>query len=194
MWGEKLRNIISLREFLLLGLRGIIAAAVVAMGMATFNVKAQQPEAVADLKDASGKAVGRATFTQNLPGGGVWIHVDVTGLTLGVHAIHVHTMGVCEGPAFLSAGGHFNPEGHKHGLVNPEGPHAGDLPNMIANTAGKARYETANYRITLGIGPNSLFKAGGTSLVIHAGPDDNMSDPAGNSGARVVCGVIARTP
>lgn len=177
-----------------LGLWGVILAIAFFAGSAPFAAKAQQPGAVAELKDPSGKVIGHATLAQNLPGGGVWIRVDVRGLTPGVHAIHVHTTGVCEGPAFLSAGGHFNPEGHKHGLVNAEGPHAGDLPNMIVTAAGNARYETANYRITLGTGLNSLFKPGGTTLVIHAGPDDNVTDPAGNSGARIACGLITRAP
>jgi len=173
--------------------RVAIVVALCALVLAVWGMAlAQQPGAVADLKDANGKVVGHATFTQNLPEGGVWIHVEVTGLTPGVHAIHIHTTGVCEGPAFLSAGGHFNPDGHKHGFVNPDGPHAGDLPNMAVNAAGKARYDTANYRVTLGVGPNNVFKTGGTSLVIHAGADDYVSDPAGNSGPRVACGLISQ--
>ncbi len=166
----------------------------VAFGLSTtlVVVGAQEPLAVAELRNADGKVVGRATFTQNLPGGGVWIRVDVSGLTPGIHAIHIHAVGTCTAPGFLSAGGHFNPEGRKHGLENAEGPHAGDLPNLIATAVRTARHEAADYRVTLGAGANSLFGPGGTALVIHAMPDDNVTDPAGNAGVRVVCGVITR--
>jgi Cu-Zn family superoxide dismutase len=109
-----------------------------------------------------------------------------------VHGIHIHAAGTCAAPGFLSAGGHFNPGGLKHGFLNPEGAHAGDLPNMIVPASGASRYEAADYRITLGSGPNSLFGPNGTSLVIHAGPDDYSTDPAGNSGARVICGQILK--
>ncbi len=118
--------------------------------------------------------------------------MDVSGLTPRIHAIHIHAVGVCAAPGFLSAAGHFNPEGRKHGLVNAEGPHAGDLPNLIATVAGTAHHEVANYRVTLGAGASSLFGPNGTALVVHAMPDDNVTDPAGNAGARVVCGVITR--
>jgi Cu-Zn family superoxide dismutase len=102
------------------------------------------PEAAADIKDAKGRLLGRATFTP-LPGGsGVWVQVSVTGLPPGVHGIAVHEKGICEGPDFASAGGHFNPRGRQHGLAHREGAHAGDLPNMVVNDAGRARYEAAD--------------------------------------------------
>ncbi len=180
------------------GFLGALSAAIVGAaffpGIATFTALAQQPEATADLKDANGTRVGRAAFTQDLPGGGVLIHVEAERLKPGAHGIHIHTVGVCEGPAFTTAGGHFNPDNHKHGLANPQGPHAGDLPNLIATASGHARFDDANYRITLGEGPTSVFKPGGTALVIHADPDDDVSDPAGNSGPRIACGVITRSP
>lgn len=147
---------------------------------------------IAELKDASGKMVGRAIFTGNLPEGGVWIQVQVDGLSPGVHAVHIHSVGTCSPPDFMTAGDHFNPDTRKHGFLNPEGPHAGDLPNMIVAANGRARYETANLRITLGPGPNSLFDPNGSALVIHAANDDNVTDPAGNAGARLVCGVVMR--
>jgi len=156
------------------------------------RLAAQPPEAVVDIKDAKGTLLGRATFT-TLPGGnGVWIQVSVAGLSPGVHGITIHENGVCQGPDFATAGGHFNPRGRKHGLAHSEGAHGGDLPNMVVNDAGNARYEAANLRITLGEGPNSLFNPGGTSLVNHAGPDDQLTDPTGNSGPGIACGVIAR--
>lgn len=152
---------------------------------------AQSSEAVADLKDAPGRAIGRATFSA-LAGGGVWIQVNVTGLPPGVHGISIHENGTCLGAEFAAAGGHFNPRGRQHGLAHREGAHAGDLPNLVANDGGSARYEAANVRITLGDGPNSLFKPGGTSLVIHAAPDDQLTDPTGNAGPGIACGVITR--
>jgi len=153
---------------------------------------AQPPEAVAEIKDAKGTWLGRAVFT-TLPGAaGIWIQVNVAGLAPGVHGIAIHENGVCQGPDFSSAGGLFNPRGRKHGLMHSEGAHGGELPDIVVNDAGKARYEAANVRITLGDGAASLFKAGGTSLVIHAGPDDHLTDPAGNSGPGIACGVIVR--
>jgi superoxide dismutase, Cu-Zn family len=150
------------------------------------------PEAAADVKDAKGRSLGRAMFT-TLPGGsGVWVQVSVAGLPPGVHGIAVHENGICQGPDFASSGGHFNPRGRQHGLAHREGAHAGDLPNMVVNDAGSARYEAADVRLTLGEGPNSLFKPGGTALVIHARPDDQLTDPDGNAGPGIACGVIAR--
>lgn len=169
----------------------LLLLTLVVISLAVFTVSAQELSAVADLKDRNGATVGRATFAQNLPGGGVWIEVTVRGLTPGVHGIHVHAVGTCTGD-FTSAAGHFNPEAARHGFLADSGPHAGDLPNLIARSDGTARYVTANYRIMLGPGPNSVFDADGSALVIHASPDDYVTDPAGNSGARVVCSVIAR--
>ena len=150
------------------------------------------PEAAAEMKDAKSRFLGRATFTPLAGGSGVWVQVNVMGLPPGVHGIAVHEKGICQGPDFASAGGHFNPRGRQHGLAHREGAHAGDLPNMVVNDAGSARYEAADVRLTLGDGPNSLFKPGGTALVIHARPDDQLTDPDGNAGPAIACGVIAR--
>ncbi len=159
------------------------------LALGAFAGYAQPLRAVAELR-ANGLSVGRVTFTQDLLDGGVWIQVLARGLTPGLHAVHIHAAGTCTAPGFLSAGGHFNPDGLKHGLAVSSGPHAGDLPNLSATAAGTTRHEVANYRITLGPGANSVFDADGSALVIHALPDDNVTDPAGNAGARVVCGVI----
>lgn len=144
--------------------------------------------AAAPLRDAEGKVAGVALFVQEAQG--VRISVTVKGLSPGEHGIHIHAVGVCEPPDFLSAGPHFNPTSKKHGLSNPEGPHAGDLPNLIMGEDGSAVYEHVTDRVTLTPGELSLFDEDGSTLIIHAGPDDQITDPAGNSGARLLCGVI----
>ena len=153
---------------------------------------AQQPPttAKADLADSQGKKVGSAELTQTPDG--AKIALTVSGLAPGHHAFHIHTAGKCEGPDFKSAGAHFNPYNKKHGLKNPEGPHAGDMENIEVGSDGTGKAEVVNKDVTLVDGPNSLFHEGGTAIVIHASPDDNVTDPAGNAGARVACGVITK--
>ena len=148
--------------------------------------------AKADLKDTQGQAVGTAVFSQDPSGVKLQVQVNgFTAATAGEHGIHVHTTGKCEATGFTSAGGHFNPGSKKHGLNNSEGHHAGDMPNIVFDAAGNATYERVLQGVTLGDGPASLMDADGSALVIHAGPDDLVTDPAGNSGARVVCGELA---
>ena len=155
-----------------------------------FVTSAQAQAAKAVLQDRDGKEAGTATLTEGA--GEVKITLDLTGLPQGIHAFHIHETGTCEGPDFKSAGGHFNPYGKKHGVKNPAGSHAGDLPNVTIGLDGTGRAEAAAKGVTLGEGDNSLFHSGGTALVIHAGPDDEMTDPAGNAGARIACGVIQK--
>ncbi|WP_349682335.1 superoxide dismutase family protein [Methanosarcina sp. UBA289] len=147
--------------------------------------------AIAVMKDTKGNTVGLATFTEDASGL-VRINVDVRGLTPGLHGIHIHEKGDCIGPSFTSAGGHYNPLSKEHGLNNPKGPHAGDLPNLEVGKDGKGHMNVTTKLVTLSPGPTTLFTANGTSLIIHAGPDDQMTNPAGNSGARIVCGVIEK--
>jgi superoxide dismutase, Cu-Zn family len=142
------------------------------------------------LRDSAGQDVGTAELRQD--GGSVRVTVSVTGLPAGEHGIHFHENGSCEhsGEAFGGAGSHFAPSGRQHGLENPQGPHAGDLPNLQVSGDGSGRLEATTDRVTLMGGANALSKAGGTALVIHAQPDDQRTDPSGNSGARVACGII----
>jgi Cu-Zn family superoxide dismutase len=148
------------------------------------------PHATATLRDASGATVGTAGFAQQ--DNSVRIEVKVNGLPAGTHGVHLHEVGTCTPPDFASAGGHFNPMQKHHGLSNPAGPHAGDMPNLTVGADGNGDLEISDDRITLNDGPNSLFDANGTAIVVHAGPDDQMSDPSGNSGARIACGVVTK--
>src|SRR5688572_21262909 len=143
-----------------------------------------------DLKDAKGNSVGTATISP-APGGGVAINLDVKGLPPGEHAVHFHAVPKCEAP-FTSAGGHFNPANKKHGMQNPEGPHAGDMNNLIVDAKGSARSTIVNTKVTMGSEPNSIYANSGTALMIHAAADDMKTDPAGNAGDRIACGVITR--
>src|SRR5574337_1011281 len=152
--------------------------------------QAAPKKAKADLTNAKGDRVGTARLTQKAQG--VELALKVSNLPPGVHGFHIHAVGKCEPPDFKSAGGHFNPQGKKHGLENPEGAHAGDMPNLTVGKSGKAQATFTAKGATLGEGEGSLFGPDGTALVIHADPDDEKTDPAGNSGARIACGVIEK--
>ena len=109
-----------------------------------------------------------------------------------MHGIHIHAVGRCDPPDFMSAGDHVNPTNRQHGLRNPQGPHAGDLPNLTVEAGGTGTFQAANVDLTLGAGANGLFDADGSALVVHADPDDEATEPTGNSGGRIACGVIMR--
>lgn len=146
-------------------------------------------QAMAMLKDAQGKSVGMVTIT-GTPNG-VLLHAALTGLPAGTHAFHIHTTGTCEAP-FTSAGGHFNPASKQHGVENPMGMHAGDLPNIEVGADGKATFDAFAPGVTMSNGTDGLFKTGGTAIVVHGGADDYKGDPAGNAGPRIACGVITK--
>ncbi len=158
----------------------------------SFCVHATMPKPInVILRDTEGKQAGTATLTPLI--NGVKILIDVKGLTPGEHAFHFHEKGICQGPKFESAGGHFSPAESKHGFDQVGGPHAGDMPNILVGNDGRARVEVINTSVTLGRGKSSLLQAGGTAIVIHEKHDDYKSQPAGNAGGRVVCGEIRGT-
>ena len=145
----------------------------------------------ADILNAQGQKIGAAQVRAS--DNGVRIDLEVSQLTPGLHGIHIHNVGKCEGPDFTTAGPHLNPTSKKHGKDNPQGPHAGDLLNLQVNAEGIGKASLLDSNATLGEGPNSLFHEGGTSLVIHADADDYKTDPAGNSGPRIACGVLQKS-
>ncbi|MDQ7037951.1 MAG: superoxide dismutase family protein [Aquificota bacterium] len=149
-------------------------------------------KAYADIVNREGKVIGKAELVEGA--GGVLIKVEVEGLPRNAElAFHIHERGECLPPDFKSAKGHFNPYGKKHGLLNPEGHHAGDMPNVFTDGRGRLKVNLFNSKVTLKAGEkNSLFKEGGTAIVIHERGDDYRSDPAGNAGKRIACGVIRR--
>lgn len=144
----------------------------------------------AEFRTSTGQRAGTASLQQTPHG--VLISVQLANVPPGMHGIHVHQTGTCEGPEFTTAGGHFNPAQRMHGFRREDGPHAGDLPNLRVNDRGTAQVEFISTAVTLEPGSNSLFDGDGSALVVHAGADDHYTDPSGNSGSRIACGVVVR--
>ncbi|WP_066805443.1 superoxide dismutase family protein [Sphingomonas asaccharolytica] len=142
--------------------------------------------ATATLMTAAGKQVGKVTVRE--VDGGLSVSVDASDLPPGMHGAHLHTVGKCEGPDFASAGGHWNPTNMKHGSMNPQGPHEGDMPNLMIGADGRGTLTTRLAAASF----DALMDADGAAMVIHAAADDLKTDPSGNSGARVACGVLAK--
>ena len=167
-------------------LLGLTAALTIGTGAVTAGGASR---ASASIIDATGATIGFATFTEDATGR-LHVNVHVNGLTPGLHGAHLHAVGLCGGPSFVSAGGHHNPLGVQHGLENPLGAHAGDLANLIVNEQGRGHLDVTTRLARLSAGPTSLFDGDGSAIVIHASEDDQVTNPTGNSGARVACGVI----
>jgi superoxide dismutase, Cu-Zn family len=185
----RLTEEVTMSRSLLATLVGLVAVAVfAAIGLAQQQEQGA-PEARAQIIDQQGNEVGEATFFSTEEGA-VRIRVQVRGLTAageGERGLHIHEVGSCETPDFRSAGDHFNPTGAEHGLLHPDGPHAGDLPNMVFDAEGNAEFEVLSMRVTLGEGDHSLLGGDGTTVIIHINPDDHVE---GNTEDRIACGVI----
>ncbi len=168
-------------------------ALIVGIGFALGIGFAQDSTAV-EIKNAAGDSVGTATLSAASDGAqlGVKIAVELHGLPPGDHAIHLHQNPKCEGPAFTTAGPHFNPDHKQHGLENPSGPHAGDMKNITISSDGAAKVTVVAADANYTSEKNSIFANGGTAIVIHAKADDMRSDPSGNAGDRIACGVIKK--
>ena len=165
-----------------------LALALGALGIAAAQA-APAPTASARIDGLDGKQIGTAKFTQ--AGHGVLIELDVHGLKPGAHGVHIHAVGLCDAKTkFESAGGHFSPTPKNHGFMDKHGAHAGDMTNQFADANGNLRASIINPNVTLRRGERSLFDKDGSSIVIHATADDYRSQPAGNAGGRMACGVI----
>jgi len=179
--------------------RPLLTLALAATAIIAYAQTSTQPapvtrSATANLLDAKGNVVGQATLTETTPGP-VTVTVtvkDFKDLKPGEHGLHLHATGQCA-PTFAAAGGHFNPTQRQHGFTNHAGHHAGDLPNIRTDDTGSGTLTVRTSLVTLGDGPTSLNDADGTAIVLHAGPDDYHTDPAGASGDRVACGVVTMT-
>lgn len=165
----------------------IVLTSVAAASTIAVVALAGQPAAHAHATfiNTAGTTIGWARLVEDASGR-MHVNVQVDGLSTGLHGIHIHTTGLCDTPSFVTAGGHYNPSGAQHGLDSTDGPHAGDLPNLSANEAGRGHLDAVTERVTVA----ALVAGDGSALIIHAAEDDQVTNPTGNSGARIACGVI----
>ena len=168
--------------------RTLAAVATLAL-LGTAAVSAQMKHV--DVKDVKGNSVGMAMISP-AKGGGISIELTLKGLPPGEHGIHLHEVAKCEPPTYKSAGAHFNPAKKKHGLSNPDGPHAGDMPNFTVAANGTAQTTITNKNVTMDAGANSIYAGGGTALIIHEKADDGKTEPSGNAGNPIACGAITK--
>lgn len=183
-------------QFRLASLSVAAVAATLAACSSTQVATNRVAAASATIVSSSGDEQGSADLWQDRDNV-VHVDVQVTGMPPGSHGIHFHAVGLCEGTgssAFASAGAHYNPLGRQHGLDNSAGPHAGDAPNFTVAADGTGRATFTTDRISLTDGSTTLFDSDGSAIVIHAAADDQISQPAGNAGARIACGVVSRSP
>ncbi|HEY6090161.1 MAG TPA: superoxide dismutase family protein [Gemmatimonadaceae bacterium] len=181
------------RRYLVLS--AVLVVAVVAACATVASRGSAVAQAGAIMYDINGSPIGTAQLWQDPSG---VVNVEIASLTLpaGTHGIHFHSVGKCEGgaTAFATAGAHYNPLGKEHGLENPNGPHAGDAPNIVTPASGVGKASFTTNRVSLTPGTISLFDADGSAIVVHASADDQRTQPSGNSGARIACGVVRAIP
>lgn len=171
-----------------LAFAAMVALAVTASASVENAFAKESTQLEIQLKNSAGEEIGTATVFEE--GRGIKLTLNAKGLPPGKHGIHIHETGDCVAPRFESAGGHFNPSGHEHGTKASNGPHAGDLGNVTVKANGTLKTSIKNKHLSLGGEKSSLRKAGGTSIVIHAKADDQKTQPSGDSGDRIACGVI----
>ena len=166
----------------------LAAAGLAAAGQSRGPAGPAGPSASVEINDASGSL--RATGKLSQSAEGIAVHIEAHGMKPGSYGIHVHATGQCQGPDFKTAGGHWNPTGKQHGRDNPMGMHQGDLPNLVIGEGGNGVLDFTIAGGSLSNGPSALLDADGAAIVLHAAADDYKTDPSGNSGARVACGVV----